>query len=173
MKTMKLNLLNFGILLLLFSFTIGCEDYLEEDFREGLSPETFYNIEAEAVMAVNGVYANLKAGDYNRTRWRSAPYQFGTDELSASRNIWKELHNYTFDEGIYDGDTVIINKQTDIKNGDIIVALIDKEEATLKKFRQKGDSIALEPANKHYKTQIYGPDRITIQGKMSTLIRKY
>ena len=77
------------------------------------------------------------------------------------------------DEGIYDGDTVIINKQTDIKNGDIIVALIDKEEATLKKFRQKGDSIALEPANKHYKTQIYGPDRITIQGKMSTLIRKY
>ena len=77
------------------------------------------------------------------------------------------------DEGIYDGDTVIINKQTDIKNGDIIVALIDKEEATLKKFRQKGDSIALEPANKHYKTQIYGPDRITIQGKMSMLIRKY
>ena len=77
------------------------------------------------------------------------------------------------DEGIYNGDTVIINKQTDIKNGDIIVALIDKEEATLKKFRQKGDSIALEPANKHYKTQIYGPDRITIQGKMCTLIRKY
>ena len=77
------------------------------------------------------------------------------------------------DEGIYDGDTVIINKQTDIKNGDIIVALIDKEEATLKKFRQKGDSIALEPANKNYKTQIYGPDRITIQGKMCALIRKY
>ena len=77
------------------------------------------------------------------------------------------------DEGIYDGDTVIINQHTDIKKGDIIVALIDKEEATLKKFRQKGDSIALEPANKHYKTQIYGPDRITIQGKMCTLIRKY
>ena len=77
------------------------------------------------------------------------------------------------DEGIYDGDTIIINKQPEIKNGDIIVALIDKEEATLKKFRKKGDSIALEPANKNYKTQIYGPDRITIQGKMSILIRKY
>ena len=77
------------------------------------------------------------------------------------------------DEGIYDGDTVIINKETDIKNGDIIVALIDKEEATLKKFRKKGDSIALEPANKNYKIQIYGPDRITIQGKLSALIRKY
>ena len=77
------------------------------------------------------------------------------------------------DEGIYDGDTIIINKQTDIRTGDIIVALIDKEEATLKKFRKKGDSIALEPANKNYKTQIYGPDRITIQGKMSALLRKY
>ena len=77
------------------------------------------------------------------------------------------------DEGIFDGDTVIINKKTDIQNGDIVVALIDKEEATLKKFRKKGDSIALEPANKNYKTQIYGPDRIVIQGKMSGLIRSY
>ena len=77
------------------------------------------------------------------------------------------------DEGIFDGDTVIINKTTNIHNGDIVVALIDNEEATLKKFRKKGDSIALEPANKNYKTQIYGPDRIVIQGKMSGLIRNY
>ena len=77
------------------------------------------------------------------------------------------------DEGIFDGDTVIINKKTNIHNGDIVVALIDKEEATLKKFRKKGDSIALEPANKNYKTQIYGHDRIVIQGKMSGLIRSY
>jgi repressor LexA len=77
------------------------------------------------------------------------------------------------DEGIFDGDTVLISKITNVNNGDIVVALIDKEEATLKKFRKKGDSIALEPANKHYKTQIYGPDRVTIQGKMCGLIRKY
>ena len=77
------------------------------------------------------------------------------------------------DEGIFDGDTVIINKTPNIHNGDIVVALIDNEEATLKKFRKKGDSIALEPANKNYKTQIYGPDRIVIQGKMSGLIRSY
>ena len=77
------------------------------------------------------------------------------------------------DEGIFDGDIVLISKITNVNNGDIVVALIDKEEATLKKFRKKGDSIALEPANKHYKTQIYGPDRVTIQGKMCALIRKY
>jgi len=77
------------------------------------------------------------------------------------------------DEGILDGDIVIIEKKQDIKNGDIVVALIDKEEATLKKFRKRGDSIALEPANKSYKTQIYGPDRIIIQGKLKTLVRNY
>ena len=77
------------------------------------------------------------------------------------------------DEGIFDGDTVLISKVKNVNNGDIIVALIDNEEATLKKFRKKGDSIALEPANKNYKTQIYGPDRVTIQGKMCALIRKY
>ena len=77
------------------------------------------------------------------------------------------------DEGIFDGDTIVISKISNINNGDVVVALIDNEEATLKKFRKKGDSIALEPANKHYKTQIYGPDRVTIQGKMCALIRKY
>ena len=77
------------------------------------------------------------------------------------------------DAGILDGDTVIINKDKEVKNGDIIVALIDKEEATLKRFRKKGDSIALEPANNNYKTHIYGPDRITIQGVLCSLLREY
>ena len=77
------------------------------------------------------------------------------------------------DEGIFDGDTIVISKISNINNGDVVVALIDNEEATLKKFRKKGDSVALEPANKQYKTQIYGPDRVTIQGKLCALIRKY
>ena len=76
-------------------------------------------------------------------------------------------------EGILDGDVVVIDKKAEVTNGDIVVALIDKEEATLKKLRKRGDSIALEPANKNYKTQIYGPDRIIIQGKLKTLIRNY
>jgi repressor LexA len=77
------------------------------------------------------------------------------------------------DVGILDGDVVIIDNKVEVKNGDIVVALIDKEEATLKKLRKRGDSIALEPANKNYKTQIYGPDRVTIQGRLKTLIREY
>ena len=77
------------------------------------------------------------------------------------------------DEGILDGDVVVIDKKAEVTNGDIVVALIDKEEATLKKLRKRGDSIALEPANKNYKTQIYGPDRVIIQGKLKTLLRNF
>jgi len=75
--------------------------------------------------------------------------------------------------GIFDGDTVII-KQANIANpGDIVVALVDEEEATLKRFRRKGASIALEAANPAYETRIFGPDRVKVQGKLVGLIRMY
>ncbi|MGL1920146.1 MAG: transcriptional repressor LexA [Hyphomicrobiales bacterium] len=75
--------------------------------------------------------------------------------------------------GILDGDTVIIKQQANANNGDIIVALIDEEEATLKRLRKKGDSIALEAANPAFETRIFGPDRVRIQGKLVGLIRRY
>ena len=77
------------------------------------------------------------------------------------------------DAGIYDGDTVVIEKCDTAENGTIIVALIDDNEATLKRVRKKGDVIALEPANSSYKTQIFGSDRIQIQGKLVGLFRVY
>ncbi|PCI88642.1 MAG: repressor LexA [Hyphomicrobiales bacterium] len=75
--------------------------------------------------------------------------------------------------GILDGDTVIIKQQSTANNGDIVVALIDEEEATLKRLRKKGDSIALEAANPAFETRIFGPDRVRIQGKLVGLIRRY
>lgn len=77
------------------------------------------------------------------------------------------------DAGILDGDTVIIRKTDTAVNGDIIVALVDDEEATLKRFRRKGQSVALEAANPAYETRIFGPDRIRIQGKLVGLLRHY
>ncbi|MEO1745687.1 MAG: transcriptional repressor LexA [Pseudomonadota bacterium] len=75
--------------------------------------------------------------------------------------------------GILDGDTVVI-KRTDTANpGDIVVALVDQEEATLKRFRRKGASIALEAANPAYETRIFGPDRVDIQGRLVGLVRLY
>jgi repressor LexA len=77
------------------------------------------------------------------------------------------------DAGILDGDTVIIRNGNTASPGDIIVALVDDEEATLKRFRRKGASIALEAANPAYETRIFPPDRVKVQGKLVGLIRRY
>jgi repressor LexA len=75
--------------------------------------------------------------------------------------------------GILDGDVVIIKRGEVAANGDIVVALIDGEEATLKRLRRRGQSIALEAANPNYETRIFGPDRVEVQGKLVALIRRY
>jgi repressor LexA len=77
------------------------------------------------------------------------------------------------DAGILDGDTVIIQKSDTAENGAIVVALVDDNEATLKRLRRKGASIALEPANPAHETRIFGPDRVRVQGKLVGLIRRY
>ncbi len=75
--------------------------------------------------------------------------------------------------GILDGDTVIIEETPTANTGEIVVALVDDEEATLKRLRRRGDSIALEAANPAYETRLYGADRVKIQGKLVGLIRRY
>ena len=75
--------------------------------------------------------------------------------------------------GILDGDTVVIKRADTANPGEIVVALVDDEEATLKRFRRKGASIALEAANPAYETRIFGPDRVRIQGRLVGLIRRY
>ena len=75
--------------------------------------------------------------------------------------------------GILDGDLVVIRRQDVANTGDIVVALIDDEEATLKRFRRRGSSIALEAANPAYETRVLGPDRVKIQGKLISLVRRY
>ncbi len=77
------------------------------------------------------------------------------------------------DAGILDGDTALIKKSDSADTGDIVVALIDDEEATLKRFRRRGASIALEPANSAYEVRILPPNRVRIQGKLVGLFRKY
>ena len=75
--------------------------------------------------------------------------------------------------GILDGDTVIIRRCSTAENGEIVVALVDGSEVTLKKIRRKGNAIALEPANAAYETRIYSPERIAVQGKLVGLMRNY
>ena len=77
------------------------------------------------------------------------------------------------DAGINDGDFAIIKKQSTANNGEIVVALTDENEATLKRFRKRGDTIALEAANELFETRIYSAGQISIQGILIGLIRQY
>ena len=77
------------------------------------------------------------------------------------------------DAGILDGDTAVIRRQADAGQGDIVVALIDGDEATLKRYRRSGSMIALEPANPSYVTRLVEPARIAIQGRLVAINRVY
>ena len=77
------------------------------------------------------------------------------------------------DAGIFDGDTVLVRRGETAENGDIVVALVDDNEVTLKRLRRRGNTIALEPANPAYETRIFPPDRVKVQGRLASLLRKY
>ncbi|WP_273718399.1 MULTISPECIES: transcriptional repressor LexA [Bartonella] len=81
--------------------------------------------------------------------------------------------NSMVEAGIFDKDTIIVKRQNTAISGEIIVAFIDKKEATLKRYRRKGTSVALEAANPHYEVRTYKSERVEIQGKLTGLIRKY
>lgn len=75
--------------------------------------------------------------------------------------------------GILNGDTILIQRADDAQSGDIVVALVDNSEATLKRLRKRGQQIALEAANPAYETRIFGPDRVKVQGRLIGLVRRY
>jgi repressor LexA len=75
--------------------------------------------------------------------------------------------------GILDGDFAVIRQADTAENGSIVVALVDEQEATLKRIRRKGASVALEPANTAYETRIFGPDRVKVQGRLVGIYRRY
>jgi repressor LexA len=105
---------------------------------------------------------------------RSHSIALSTDFLASGEHYALEVAGDSMvDAGILDGDTVVIRRQETAHTGDIIVALIDEEEATLKRFRRRGSSIALEAANPAYETRVLGPDRVKVQGKLVSLVRRY
>jgi repressor LexA len=100
------------------------------------------------------------------------------DEIAVPENLRGDFllrvkGDSMIEAGILEGDTVLIKKTEAADTGDIVVALIDEEEATLKRFRRRGASIALEPANTAYEVRILPPTRVRIQGKMVGLFRRY
>jgi repressor LexA len=105
---------------------------------------------------------------------RSHVINMPPDLLSAGEHFALEVRGDSMIEaGILDGDIALIRKSEAADTGDIVVALIDDEEATLKRFRRRGASIALEPANPSYEVRILPPNRVRIQGKLVGLFRRY
>ena len=104
----------------------------------------------------------------------SRDIQVPVDLASRGEHFALQVHGDSMIEaGILDGDTVICRRTDTADTGDIVVALVDDEEATLKRLRRRGASIALEAANPDYETRIFGPDRVKVQGRLVGLIRQY
>ena len=105
----------------------------------------------------------------------------GTDTLPVPAALLGPGEHYALevagdsmvDEGILDGDFALIRRQETARDGEIVVALINEEEATLKTFRREGQMIRLDPANRQYDPQRYRPDQVQIQGRLAGLLRRY
>ena len=105
---------------------------------------------------------------------RSHTINMPPDLLSTGEHFALEVRGDSMIEaGIHDGDIVIIRRCDTAENGDIVVALVEDEEATLKRLRKRGSAIALEAANPNYETRIFGPDQVSIQGRLVGLMRRY
>jgi repressor LexA len=105
----------------------------------------------------------------------------GTESLAVPAALLGPGEHYALEvagdsmveEGILDGDYALIRKTDSARDGEIVVALIDNEEATLKTFRREGQMIRLDPANRRYDPQRYRPEQVVIQGRLSGLLRRY
>ena len=105
---------------------------------------------------------------------RSHTINMPADMLTAGEHFALEVRGDSMiDAGILEGDMALIRRTEAADTGDIVVALIDDEEATLKRFRRRGASIALEPANTAYEVRILPPTRVRIQGKLVGIFRRY
>ena len=155
------------------------------DAREGFVPQIVRADRmplAGAIMAANEaqalslpLYGRIAAGtpiEALQTRLAEIPVP-ATMNGGGEHYALEVTGDSMINAGILDGDTVIIKKSETANTGDIVVALVDDSEATLKRLRRRGDSIALEAANPAYETRLYGADRVRVQGTLVGLIRRY
>ena len=121
------------------------------------------------------LYGRIAAGTpIEALRDQSNAVDIPASLLGAGEHYALEIEGDSMiDAGILEGDTVIVQRCDTAENGAIVVALIDETEVTLKRLRQKGHSIALEPANTAFETRIFGPDRVKVQGRLIGLMRRY
>ena len=146
----------------------------EQDHKSPSLAETYLNTSGNSYKIF--IYGSISAGTPLEAIQNSEGHLNVPIDMIKNNNqhyALKVSGESMINAGILDGDIAILEKTNDVINGDIVVALIDGQEATLKRFRKKTNSIALEPANKKFETRIFGLGRVLIQGKLVGLIRNY
>lgn len=148
---------------------------LGQPAKDGRKPHAASNDDDGASAVSIPVMGRIAAGvPIDAIQHKTHSISVPPEMLSGGEHYALEVRGDSMIEaGIFDGDTVIIRNGNTATPGDIVVALVDEEEATLKRFRRKGASIALEAANPAYETRIFGPDRVKVQGRLVGLIRRY
>ena len=121
------------------------------------------------------LYGRIAAGlPIEALRDASSQIEVPMAMLSSGEHYALEVAgNSMIEAGILDGDTVIIRKGEQAENGQIVVALVDDTEVTLKRLRRRGNSIALEPCNVRHETRIFPADKVKVQGRLVALMRRY
>ena len=152
--------------------TVFSPNVIRGDFKRALSGVRAAN-DANAVQLP--LYGRIAAGlPLTAEPDESSFVEIPTSLLGTGEHYALEVDGLSMrDAGILDGDTVIIRRGEQAENGEIIVALVDSYDVTLKRLRRHGKSIALEPANPDFKTQILPADKVEIQGKLVALLRSY
>ena len=144
-------------------------------FRETPRPVASDHPEGAAETVALPLYGRIAAGTpIEALRDHSNYVDVPPDFLGKGEHYALEVDGDSMIEaGILDGDTVLIERTDNAENGAIVVALVDDEEVTLKRFRRRGGAIALEPANKNYEPRLFPPDRVKVQGRLVGLLRRY
>jgi len=151
--------------------------------RAGFKPDVIEGgggVRASAPLAANDtrelpLMGKIAAGTpIDAIEHETARYPVPESMLGSGEHYLLEIEGDSMIEaGILNGDMVVIKSTDNAASGEIVVALVEGEQATLKRLRKKGASIALEPANRNYETKIYGSDQVAVQGKLVGLMRRY
>lgn len=146
---------------------------ISADARDAGAPRRAPEVEGSIQIPLVGRIAAGTPIEALQNKVGEVPVPLGMIGRGTSHYALEVTGDSMINAGILDGDTVIIQEADTANTGDIVVALVDNQEATLKRLRRRGDSIALEAANPAYETRIYGPDRVRVQGRLVGLIRRY
>ena len=155
------------------SSTINLKGNFQPEVIEGNKEKDLFSLNEESIevrmMGKIAAGTPITAIEYEKNKISVPGSMLGTGDHYALEIEGDSM----IGAGILDKDKAIIKKVDDALSGQIVVALVDGEEATLKRLRKKGNTIALEPANSAYETKIYGPERIQIQGILVGILRSY